>query len=434
MNRVKNEFKWFLKKNRSTSAILYIILIVSFTLCLFSANFNLQINQETNKYNRIHKDFYYYQLMDSLEGDLGKTFEHSSDALFKQLSLYNKLNSIDDRYLEFSESYQIQVLDFKGNDKFLSGYESGINENERKFYVHETEKGYSYSVKGAMVSYNIFEEFGMSTVDGSWFSTDDFDTDSDIIPVVLGNEYSNVYKVGDTFEIDTCFSKIKKAKVIGILKEKAIISKQDKLKNVDRYILYPSLNIHIQNISSDELNNLRIPVYCKLTGIIKSRKSANVLNTQISQMCTELDIPPVYYIIGSTNNYIEMFNTDINEIANAINAITILIFIFSVFLMIVILVMYIKNNLKYFSILLISGFKYSDIHKFIYAIPIRYCLRSYILSLLINLIGNRTLYMKNNLYMYLVGLFAAFTVAILCGFIANKIFDKYDISYFIRKK
>ncbi len=434
MNRIKNELRWFLNKNRSTSIILYIILFICFTLSLFCTNFNVQLNKQTNKYNRVHKDYYYYQLMDSLEDDYGKSFEDSSDSIFKQLSLYGKLNSIEDKYLEFSENYQIEVLNFKGKDIFLSNYENGIREDEREFYVYETKKGYNYLVKGAMVSHNLFEEFGMSIVDGNWFSSDDFNTDTDTIPVVLGYEYNNLYKVGDTFEIYTCFSKIKKAKVIGILNEKTIISKQDNLINVDRYILYPSLNVHVENISPEEISNLNTPVYCKLQGTIKSKKSANQLNSEITQICDELNIPPVYYIVGSTNNYIEMFNTNINEIAKAINIITILIFMFSIFLMSVIIVMYIRNNLKYFSILLISGYKYSDIHRFIYAIPIRYCMRTYLLSFVFNLIGNKTLYIENNIYMYLIGLLAAFTVAIVCGFIANKIFDRYDISYFIRKK
>ena len=112
----------------------------------------------------------------------------------------NVLKKLDEKY---GDDYVIQASQFielenvQVDDKFLINYEEGDEESSTYEY-----DGAKYSdVKAMQVSNGFFAQNKLALSSGNFFSENDYKTYGfEEIPVILGNEYSQDYNIGDIFE------------------------------------------------------------------------------------------------------------------------------------------------------------------------------------------------------------------------------------------
>lgn len=135
----------------------------------------------------------------------------------------------------------IYVKEFNGGEKFLDFF----SEIEAQYIP----KGYK-KVKTLQVSNKFYKIFDLPISDGRFFDEGDF-KDINCIPVVLGYDYRNIYKLGETFNIsDLNREGTLTCKVIGFLKKntRCIDNVQySKVLNMNNHIIYPLMENFTDN-------------------------------------------------------------------------------------------------------------------------------------------------------------------------------------------
>jgi hypothetical protein len=128
--------------------------------------------------------------------ELEEKFWNGKDSLFRVKNYYKEL-SADKNYNFFQIVFQpLGIEDFMGSEPFYDNYERGADVH-RSDYVKDN-KTYNV-VKNAMISSNVMEEFGFRVCEGRLLKEDDFilSKGKTRIPILLGYEYKDYYKVGD---------------------------------------------------------------------------------------------------------------------------------------------------------------------------------------------------------------------------------------------
>lgn len=137
---------------------------------------------------------------------------------------------------------------------------------------------------------------------GRLLDAKDFQYDGDIIPVVLGYEYRNLFQTGSRFSAMYLYSTYT-FEVVGILEKDSRIYNMFSNICLDKYIVMPSFNI-LQ--MSQELEGISIHYANKTSGLLVASKNnfADVSN-YIKQLLFDaecgdysIDVSPVKYIIA----------------------------------------------------------------------------------------------------------------------------------------
>lgn len=187
-------------------------------------------NNKKAWYMKVSNDF-----MDKLEN---KKF--TSDDV---LNAYNILKN--SKFVHFySESSHIPVEPFEGVEKFRNNPSS----------VTVSDKTY-LPVNMFYMDKEMNNQFQLNLIDGRGFNKEDFEKEEDKLPVVLGYNYKDKYKAGDTFHYYSYEDKtVKEAKVIGILqKDSYLLYKVDaeQFTNLNDFIV--SVFVDLDKLPKDEL-------------------------------------------------------------------------------------------------------------------------------------------------------------------------------------
>lgn len=189
--------------------------------------------------------------------------------------LYKK-NNIDDYnnfYNYINKNYKIInmlednffVTDFDNIENFVVPNTPVTNVGEDNYYI----------LNSLTVNNNYFENFNIKLSNGRKFNYDDYnpkDNDSEI-PIILGSDYSEIFKINDKIHFYDSYSNSKKTgTIIGFLeKGQFYIKKPVAIENIvslDKTVLIPSQpikenNQDILNNKSTNLNNLKL--YLQIT-------------------------------------------------------------------------------------------------------------------------------------------------------------------------
>lgn len=189
--------------------------------------------------------------------------------------LYKK-NNIDDYnnfYNYINKNYKIInmlednffVTDLDNIENFVVPNTPVTNVGEDNYYI----------LNSLTVNNNYFENFNIKLSNGRKFNYDDYnpkDNDSEI-PIILGSDYSEIFKINDKIHFYDSYSNSKKTgTIIGFLeKGQFYIKKPVAIENIvslDKTVLIPSQpikenNQDILNNKSTNLNNLKL--YLQIT-------------------------------------------------------------------------------------------------------------------------------------------------------------------------
>lgn len=428
MNKIQNEILFFFSRKFLFSQLIIIQLIICFTVCMFSICFKEESKSGTSNYVQKYIETQYYGLSEYFIND-NDDFLENDDSIKKLKLFYNQLKK--EKSFKYAEIYQqsIYFKDFKGDDKFYYGYEYGkIRKNDDMS-----------SLKAFWCGYDINEIFDLSLLKGQWFNEEIYyDTYSSPIPIVLGYSYSKLYNIGDIIcgegMTDSVYGN-EQFKVIGFLSKDQTIMYQEQFVNLNHYIIFPLYN-DINTSFSEEQKSILYRFYLmKTSGTILSTNSKEHVQYTINNICEELNIHPYYIVLGADNQQDARFiHTDIKRCNTLLSIISIVLIIFSGITLTAFEIIIVKQNLKYFAILLISGFKYSDIFKILFGQTIFFQVEALVFASCIFILLCKFFSVHIYLISFVIVIFMAFIITIISDIIAYKKIISFDLTEQLRRR
>ena len=227
------EFVYDFKKNK-VLLFFKVFFLVFFSLILilcFSFGKSTTASIDSNFSNSQGKSL--YTITDSIvQPDDFQRFRTSNKSIDTVAQFYNGLNKSDKFEFLSVFNQSIYISDFKGNPDFLEG---------DTYYNPNNEKKVS-TVKSIQMNRNSFEFYNLKLEKGSgieWNNVDMTTEEKDSIPIVLGNDYSDYYNLGDILHGEFYF-KQSNFTVVGFLeKNSSIFYKENQNYFLDDSILIP---------------------------------------------------------------------------------------------------------------------------------------------------------------------------------------------------
>lgn len=226
----KNDFQ----RNKRNFAILIVINIFLFTSIYFMSVF------DKNFYSFYHKNLPDEQKQTVYIDYSGEFTPNQAAPLINtyQQMKESKLFSMYEMYNQF-----IEWVNYSGPDKFGYGYEDGFFQGKKGDYEYKGQNYVRTEIKSTQLSYNCFDKFSLHIENGRAFKESDYTLHfGDTVPVILGYEFTENYKVGDKFKAFYLFN-LFDFEVVGFLKEDSYIKNHGDIYYLDRDVIIPMFNI-----------------------------------------------------------------------------------------------------------------------------------------------------------------------------------------------
>lgn len=230
---MKNKSKFFI------TIPVFVIFVLVCVILYFNSN-NTQTSYGENTQNNT-----YYCL--SIHNDYGvdgnkslSEFFSENDSLERLMSFNNDLHTNID-YIELCFQ-PLQYMDYYDKDSKFVDDEDNINQSVT---LDSGESKYVTNLKSVQIDKNIYGSFDNSINKGRNFTEDDFyiNTGDQTINVILGNDYSDYYDIGDIIDI-SLYEKDLTLNVIGFYKENTTLSINGAKTLLDTYIIMPSFFVN----------------------------------------------------------------------------------------------------------------------------------------------------------------------------------------------
>lgn len=197
-------------------------------------------------------DQQYYEYLDDKNTEIYRKIE-----AFKSLLLAEKRISFISLVEQPVEIYGTDIPDI-----FLEGYEEGYGSNG----VFQMDGENWYRTKSLQVSDSFFELFDIQTTSGHGFEPQDYTyQEGKQIPVILGDEYTGTFQIGDRITCNYLSADVS-LEVVGFLKEDTFFYDEmgKEFKSCGRYIVLPAF-------SSNEMEYFdKIRLLTQIGGVIVS--------------------------------------------------------------------------------------------------------------------------------------------------------------------
>lgn len=428
MNRIKKEIIYFFSRKLFFSQLIVFQLIICFSVFMFSVCFSDYSTFKTRKYNETFSDKHFYELSDHFVGD-ETDFLRKDDALQKLKLFYSKL--VSDNRFTYNEIYRqpVYIKDFSGPNEFYYGYTEG-----GKIRIKDDMS----LVNALWCGYDIINNFEIETDKGRWFLKDEFsNTYEDTIPVVLGNSYKEYFEINDVISAETMTDNIfgnEKMQVTGFLKKDSVVSAGQKFINLNKYIIMPSLNILSIPDNTDERNSLISLYLRKSNGEISSEHNAEYIQMIVSEICKDLKIEPYYRVVGAENQQVQYIHTDIDACNQLLKILSVVMIIFACGMLTAFQIINVKQNIKYFSVLLVSGMNYHDVFLIILCQGLIFQAESLFFAVCGTIITCNIIDIKFRIRAALIIFTVSFIITLISAVISYIKFTGYDIAENLRKR
>ncbi|AOY77582.1 hypothetical protein [Clostridium formicaceticum] len=254
---IKKEIHSNIKNNKLINNMLIIQCITCFTLIALLAANTIVAYSSTGYFKEFIGDKIYYGLNDNADDDGSyKEYMNSEKAYFQLYRFVEELRKNQDVtwISTIMQPIDVNISAKEIPEKFRFGYEEG--DNEQPYRPYEDSDELFVGVKAVHVSENVLSEFGMSLDEGKIFSQKDFILDeNNNVKVILGSEYKEYYRIGDTFEGINLFEKMV-FEVIGFLPPDTYMPVKGSLFYLDRYMIIPAFS---------QVNFAQYPQFAKIT-------------------------------------------------------------------------------------------------------------------------------------------------------------------------
>ncbi|ERH54771.1 MULTISPECIES: hypothetical protein [Bacillus amyloliquefaciens group] len=364
MNQLLIELKESLAKQKVFSILILVLGCLFFLLIsvLFLQVSN--IDTKTKSFYAQLKGKNIYQLSDTLFDEKEEKYFSNPKDLLKLKRFYGELIRNDNfKYLN-TTLQPIGVKNFKGDATFLDGYEYGSTEEP---YSKDKEMGKYQLVKSVQLNDKVFSVANLKMKKGSFFSKKDYIyTKERVIPVILGSAYQNIYKVGDSIRLDY-IDKTFNGKVIGILDRNSVIPVRDEMEfYIDRYIVFPDMNISETPVSQSELTFQQRHYLQLINGQILTTKD----NLQIKKIMNSISNNSNFFeytVIGANGLGVEMISSMVNQNKELMITVCAVSFFFCIMTIILSISIKWNLNIRKYLLHLISGASINRIFSYIFA-------------------------------------------------------------------
>lgn len=307
------------------------------------------VDTKTKSFYAQYKGKNVYQLSDNLLENKEIEFFMKKDSL-EILKRFNKLLQDSSEFTYLNTNLQpIGVLNFKGDQKFLEGYEDGQTLKGEK-----TLKGEYKIIKSMQVNENVIKTFKPNMEYGKTFNHKDFTYNNGTIPVILGSEYKSLYKVGDQLNIEYLHKNVP-AKVIGILEPNTIIPARENIEfYADKYIVFPEFLMESDPTTEEEYSFQKMQYLGLINGQILTEKDNLQIRKSLNEI-SNLSNFDEFTIIGANDLGINIMFSMMKQNKILLLTLVIALFIFSIFSISLSLVMKWDINIKKYSTHLVFG-------------------------------------------------------------------------------
>lgn len=319
--------------NKPLKVILVVLQLVISTVLIY---FLVSSFDQSNADSRYLKNMYSSEQLFSIKLnnyiDLQKE-EKVDDVEEKLVKYIEEDNKVD--FLLNNQGICVQINSFNGIDDFLDFSQKNSDSNLLDVCSVMMNKAYAD-----------FLHFDSMMLEGRNFQDNEYKLEYEergVVPVILGNKYENIYKVGDVIDcnygVDSISAKNHKLEVIGILKKGIIILDNtlntDNLNSVDNYIIVPGefddadqkINAGIVHCSKKDFDST---LFCQYASTIGA-------NVECSNVKDTLKL--------------DDYNKEINEFNTVFYGIIIVVSI----LLLIILIVYTIKSIKEYSIHILNG-------------------------------------------------------------------------------
>lgn len=336
-------------------SILIILQVAVASILIYSViSIGNEIVEDANNVLNIFSGKKAYQMKCSLYfSDRLNNNKFNEDEILEAYNLLSK-NTFEHFYSVSSFTW---VREFDGIQKFVNNAHSLVVDGEKYIPVN------SFSVDK-----NMFSNFKLKTVYGTVFATEDFEKEEDIIKVMLGYDYKDFYKPGDTLIIYDDNDRVRRAEVVGILeKDSFLLNKVDTtdiFTNLNSYIVIPYIDLDKLD-KSRLLKNHSIQVFDLINNsyfIFEGSTTDDEINKVIIDINNKLESLNIgSQIIENVDEYIDVNNTMLLDQKRFISILAIIIITFLSLGMITSMLYSIKNDQKLFGVHILSGAVIEDL-------------------------------------------------------------------------
>ncbi|OEB99952.1 hypothetical protein GY31_21025 [Lysinibacillus sphaericus] len=232
-----------LLKNKKWFTLFLGLLSFLFSVVLFVLLVNINISKiEIRSASKFH-NYNIYQITDDLIGEREIEF-------FKDVKNYDLLNDFNNRVFKNSKvvfynavSQPIGLKQYPSDKKFSAYYEWGATND-----IYEYEGALYQTTKSIQITKSVFDYNDVELMEGLPFddSAYVYVAGKNEIPVILGSDYRQYFKLNDQLELQYYYEKFV-GRVVGFAKENAFIFTNHNPQQVlNRYILLPSMSLSEQ--------------------------------------------------------------------------------------------------------------------------------------------------------------------------------------------
>lgn len=228
-------------------------------------------------------------------------FFHTVDELDYNFSEYKNRTTILEDLCEMNNmlhsARSFTFIEIRAGYNFCFALKNSYRADKSFF---DSEREYNYSdelrnIKTVSLSNNAYEVFNIVMEEGNFFDKNDFIYKDNTIPIILGNDYKNYYKLGDTIDL-VLRGQNKKASIKGFLKPESSIIYFNKELKLDKFVLVPVENFDKDyNINKDFMHSFST-LLDKNNGIVSPIGTKEEIGQELKQMCEKVNLP---YILSA---------------------------------------------------------------------------------------------------------------------------------------
>lgn len=281
--------KYILKEDIKRNLIQFVLMICLFTIVFSLFNYLIFIK-------RLLSDNQARYSQNVSENYISINFNQEYSPLYSQPNGENTLKTMYEKLVkakefEYYEIYYqfLYILNYEGSPIFREMYEDGNPyEEDIVMEINGIQYPPAATIKAAQLSYNCFSDFNLNLSEGKKLENDDyFYSINETVPIILGYEYKEQYKVGQKLQ-GVYIAEPFNFEIIGFLEQDSYIQIGNNVKYLDRYIIMPCFNCEKPINIQDKIFQIR-HYGLKTSGTLRPLEgvSNNKIKTIINKMAKE---------------------------------------------------------------------------------------------------------------------------------------------------
>ncbi|WP_432702291.1 hypothetical protein [Lysinibacillus sphaericus] len=353
-----------LLKNKKWFTLFIGLISFLFSVVVFVLLVNINISKiEIRSASKFH-NYNIYQITDDLIGEREIEF-------FKDVKNYDLLNDFNNGVFKNSKvvfynavSQPIGLKQYPSDKKFSAYYEWGATND-----IYEYEGALYQTTKSIQITKSVFDYNDVELMEGLPFddSAYVYVAGRNEIPVILGSDYRQYYKLNDQLELHYYYEKFV-GRVVGFAKENAFIfTNLEPQQVLNRYILLPSMSLSeqpsklLQKTEVDEIF-FRALLLSNIGGHLMTNLNALEVRKEIADIEKVTNFSD-YQIIGANSLSVNLLYKMVDANQTLIFTISGVVFIFILCAFYLSVKSFIKRQFDTYLVFIMSGVTNNKIKK-----------------------------------------------------------------------